>query len=628
MITAKFFVSMHKDNCYVPNCDIIQPIQVGALNARKRFSDILHDDTGDNISAKNPMYCELTAQYWAWKNTDYDYYGFFHYRRYLSFNEKMKEEPDNWNIIIKEYLCESTSKQLHFSNNYIDSIKDIVSKYDVLTMIPANLKKNSNLTVYEQYKKDGVKLHIEDLDIVLEIIKEKYPDYYETAEKYINGYNEYVGNIFIMKKNVFFEYSRWLFDILGEFEKRSDMTLYSEEGYRTPGHLGERLFGIYYTWLKEKKNIKSKELQLVYFVNTEKNVELKPAYNSNNIPIAMVSNENYAPFYAAMIQSMIENSTTDYNYDLVFLQRDFKEKTKKLFANMIKDYSNFSIRFCNVGPYFADSQLNASSTIPIETYFKLAIPDLFKNYSKVLYLDGDMIIKHNIADLFNEDIADHLLGAVIDIAAIGVANGFDDSRRKYVVEYMRMKNPLKQFNAGVLLINIKKFRQTFSSNYLLKFAEGSAFQFQDQDVFNVLCEDNVYFFDQTWNYAGDEIQGYRGNIESFAPRKYYMEYKSASKKPKIIHYSGNEKPWYFPQQEWAEEFWNYFSKTPFYYSYLNRRIFEISDHVYMNKRGKNRFDFVPKIKNLSMKFINLLLPYGTNRRESVKKIYKHFLKNR
>ena len=44
---------------------------------------MLHDDEGDNISNKNKTYCELTAQYWAWKNMEADYYGFFHYRRYF-----------------------------------------------------------------------------------------------------------------------------------------------------------------------------------------------------------------------------------------------------------------------------------------------------------------------------------------------------------------------------------------------------------------------------------------------------------------------------------------------------------------------------------------------------------------
>ena len=615
---------MHQSNCFIPECDLIQPIQVGAENAKTLFEDMIHDNVGDNISTKNPMYCELTAQYWAWKNMNCDYYGFFHYRRYLSFNPRSNGKVDSWNIIVKDYLCNSAVKDMHISNEYVKEIEEEISKYDVLTMKPSNLKKACGLTVYEQYKKDGIKLHIEDLDTLLEIIKEKYPEFYDTAKEYLHGYIAYIGNIFIMKKEIFCDYCQWLYDILDEFEHRTDMSGYSVEGYRTPGHLGERLFGIYYTWLKKYRDINSKELQLVFFSNTEKQENLKPAFEKNNIPIAMVSNENYAPFYAAMIQSLLQNLSSTSNYDLVFLQRDFQSKTKRLFKSMIESYPNVSIRFYNVGQFFADSQLNVSPTIPIETYFKLMIPELFKSFSKVLYLDGDMIIKADISELFETDISDYLLGAVIDIAAAGVVNGFDQYRKEYVLNYMRMKNPLNQINAGVLLINIAKMRENFTTQYLLKFAEGAAFQFQDQDVLNVLCEGNVLFLEQNWNFAGDEIQGYRGNIETFAPRDYYLAYRKAAENPKIIHYAGNEKPWYFPQQEWAEEFWTNFAKTPFYFAYINKRMFEISDYVIAQRNtiGNHPLPKKKKKKQLIRKIADILMPYGTVRREVVKVAYK------
>lgn len=59
-----------------------------AALADHRFKGMQHDDEGENISYKNPYYCELTAQYWAWKNLDADYYGLFHYRRYFSFSDE------------------------------------------------------------------------------------------------------------------------------------------------------------------------------------------------------------------------------------------------------------------------------------------------------------------------------------------------------------------------------------------------------------------------------------------------------------------------------------------------------------------------------------------------------------
>ena len=60
--------------------------RLGQQGTEARYERMEYDNNGDNISAKNSQYCELTAQYWAWKNIDCDYYGFFHYRRYLTFH--------------------------------------------------------------------------------------------------------------------------------------------------------------------------------------------------------------------------------------------------------------------------------------------------------------------------------------------------------------------------------------------------------------------------------------------------------------------------------------------------------------------------------------------------------------
>ena len=67
----RIFVSAHKQATF-PKGESILPMQVGAAHATTRFPNTLHDDEGENISAENPRYCELTAQYWAWKNEDSD----------------------------------------------------------------------------------------------------------------------------------------------------------------------------------------------------------------------------------------------------------------------------------------------------------------------------------------------------------------------------------------------------------------------------------------------------------------------------------------------------------------------------------------------------------------------------
>lgn len=74
-------VACHKA-CDIYDKGIYTPIQVGKAISKYDLG-FLGDDTGDNISAKNPAYCELTAQYWAWKNLKCKYIGLCHYRRYF-----------------------------------------------------------------------------------------------------------------------------------------------------------------------------------------------------------------------------------------------------------------------------------------------------------------------------------------------------------------------------------------------------------------------------------------------------------------------------------------------------------------------------------------------------------------
>ena len=81
MANVKIYISCHTDSAYRKD-EVFCPVQTGcAVPGHVRLDGMLHDDEGENISALNTMYCELTAQYWAWKNQEADYYGFCHYRR-------------------------------------------------------------------------------------------------------------------------------------------------------------------------------------------------------------------------------------------------------------------------------------------------------------------------------------------------------------------------------------------------------------------------------------------------------------------------------------------------------------------------------------------------------------------
>ena len=89
---------------------------------------------------------------------------------------------------------------------------------------------------------------------MLKIVDEKYPEYSEVAHRFAKGHVMCFCNMYILKKELFFKYAEFVFGVLEEFCKRTDMSRYDTEALRTPGHLAERLFNIFLLKMEKDKN--------------------------------------------------------------------------------------------------------------------------------------------------------------------------------------------------------------------------------------------------------------------------------------------------------------------------------------------------------------------------------------
>ncbi len=147
------------------------------------------------------------------------------------------------------------------------SMRKIIESYDYIA--PCKVKSLDGSSIYNQYKL-SYGHHIEDLDLVMSIIKEDYPEYVPAMESYIFGKNNYTCNMFIMKKELFNQYCRWIFTILEKFERKRNFYRYRSVDNRVVGYLAERLTGIFITFLNNN-DCKGKELQRVYFKSTSQN---------------------------------------------------------------------------------------------------------------------------------------------------------------------------------------------------------------------------------------------------------------------------------------------------------------------------------------------------------------------
>lgn len=163
------------------------------------------DDTGENISAENGTYNELTALYWAWKNLkDYEVIGFTHYRRHFVYDMKSRKNYRSVRKIKKNFV----EKKLKYRDGVIDEILR-----DNKTFICVVQERGK--TVREHYK-DAHGAH--GLEVTERVIREKFPEYYRAAEEYFNGKIEFFYNMFIMRREDMERYCEFLFGVLAEIK--------------------------------------------------------------------------------------------------------------------------------------------------------------------------------------------------------------------------------------------------------------------------------------------------------------------------------------------------------------------------------------------------------------------------
>lgn len=216
---TEIYVATHKQY-QMPNHSIYVPIHVGKANNDQDFGYI-GDDTNDNISLKNNEYCELTALYWLWKNSQADIVGLVHYRRYLGLKEG--------NEIIKE-----------------KKILEIFKENPKNIIVPK--EKNYYIeNIYTHYKNAH---HIQDLINTRLVIEKKYPEYLSSFDEIMSSKKLRLYNMFIMPKTMSDLYCEWIFTILFEVEKNSNTADYSIYQKRLYGFLSERLFNV---WIQKNQ---------------------------------------------------------------------------------------------------------------------------------------------------------------------------------------------------------------------------------------------------------------------------------------------------------------------------------------------------------------------------------------
>ena len=260
------------------------------------------------------------------------------------------------------------------------------------------------------------------------------------------------------------------------------------------------------------------------------------------------------PILEVSIYSLVSNTSSEYQYNIYILYNSEDGPLREDCLNAILEYRQKNIDICFIdikGNYY---NICFRKTIP---HFSRAMLyslflDKYIYKDKVLYLDSDTIINQDISIFYNEDITNYLFGAILD----------EGVTFNYIRHFVQDK---KYFNAGILLINLKKYReQEIQSKCIKLFNSRRTFLYQEQDVLNAIAEGQVKYLHPRYNMQWAALFFKDRPAEFYLSNEFELT-EEDWENPYIIHYNGIHKPWKQDRDhKYAKYWWNYARQTKIY----------------------------------------------------------------
>lgn len=597
----KILIACHKQS-ELPDSNLFLPIHVGAALSNADLGIQRDDDGQDNISTKNPNYCELTAIYWAWKNLDAEYYGLFHYRRFYSFTDTQYDTSSDSHRMVR---LGSLSQEVFEKYGLLDEgrMRSIIEAND---MIIHQSRKVSRLpTPRQEYGKtlrrhydlhDGTITFNSDIDLMMSIIENNYPEIAPHAYDYMQG-GYYLGyNMFIMRKPLFDGMCEFMFGVLETADPSIDMTYRSQNGRRIHGYLAELLSSIYIYYLRTTRpELKVDERQMLFAERTDPIQDIAPIEAAFPIVFDLASHaHNRAEvFFPVGFQSFLSTVDSKKRYDVLIVHRAMSMMLQKQLTLQAAEYSAVTLRFVD---YTVEADiLNELSGVSI-TSVPLLAPWLFRNYATVLLVQWNVLIRSDVSEyaqlLKSEERA---FAAAIDVYYSGRMNEQDSDTKKRA-ERLGI-NPYTAIDEGVFVMNLAHRRA-----HEEKFAIVAELQKHSMSCVEWLNKRYAGCYDilpQEWNtrvITSDAMAA----VCAHAPADIFKEYQSAVKASVIAQYPLTA-PIDMGHTEFTLEFWNSAQQLATYPFMFAAAV----DNKKIESRG----------------FRDMIAPVGSRRRRIIKKMF-------
>lgn len=313
---------------------------------------------------------------------------------------------------------------------------------------------------------------------------------------------------------------------------------------------------------------------------------------SSKIIVVCSCDDNYAPYCGTMITSLFHNnSKNDIEVNILSEYISLKNQNKfEILANQYKQKIN--IVPVDKNKYAALPIGGKFVNISTEAYFRLNMPSAFTQYDKVLYLDCDMIVRHDLSELWNIDLTGYAIAAVKDCICM----------QHYNINRLGYEPKHAYYNSGMGVYNLAFLREFEFENKVEVFIKKhfNKIIYHDQDIINAICHGYIKDVSVRWNMLDVFLMK---DSHIVAENKDDLEHWIEN--PGIIHYSAKYKPWNIEGfHQYKKEFWKYVKMSPWTDLKPSRKF-----------KGKERFIITAKL------FVKRLLAMMGNKKYSYRKLY-------
>ncbi|MBW4424537.1 MAG: glycosyltransferase family 8 protein [Nostoc desertorum CM1-VF14] len=259
--------------------------------------------------------------------------------------------------------------------------------------------------------------------------------------------------------------------------------------------------------------------------------------NEKSIVLVCAADDNYSMPIASATRSVIANFQSEQKLVLYIIDGGISKLNKH---RIIKNLKSEEVSINWLKPkkqHFKNVQ--TSSTITIAAYYRILIPQLLpKQFNKAIYIDSDVIVQGNIEQLWDIDIGEYYLLAAQDMGAPYV------SSPRGLINYQNLgiSPESKYFNSGVLVMNLKKWREDQIFEKLMEYLRINKqyVRWHDQDGLNAILAGKWGELEPKWNQMP-----YLFQYSSWQDSPFTEDvFNQLINNPDIIHFSTKDKPWH------------------------------------------------------------------------------------